>query len=145
MGEKFGIYYDLPTVIKPLVEFSGVTWVGCYGSTENIGFLFEECYKIFKENNAEPLLFMKSMKSSHYCVFMAISRYNKYKDLEKIKKMQKKFLNLALDNNCIPYKTPRWMTEVIRERCDQNWLKLLERIKQTMDPNRIFNPGRWGL
>ncbi|MHA1492300.1 MAG: FAD-linked oxidase C-terminal domain-containing protein [Promethearchaeota archaeon] len=37
------------------------------------------------------------------------------------------------------------MTEKIKERCDPNWVKLLEKIKDTMDPNNVFNPGRWGL
>ncbi|MHA1148380.1 MAG: FAD-binding oxidoreductase [Promethearchaeota archaeon] len=145
LGEKFAIYYDLPTVITPMVEMSGVTWVGCYGSTDNTGYLFKECYKVFRDNKKEPLMFMKSMKDSHYCAFMAILRYNQTTELEQIKELQKLFLNLMLDNNCIPYKAPIWMAEVIRRRCDPNWVKLLERIKHTMDPNNIFNPGRWGV
>ena len=90
-------------------------------------------------------MFMKSMKESHYCAFMAILRYNQTTELEQIKDLQKKFLNLMLDNNCIPYKAPSWMTEEIKKRCDPNWVKLLKKIKATMDPNNIFNPGRWGL
>jgi len=50
-----------------------------------------------------------------------------------------------LEYDCVPYKTPVWMTERIREMCDPNWIKLLERIKNAMDPNNIFNPGKWGL
>ncbi|MHA1283016.1 MAG: FAD-binding oxidoreductase [Promethearchaeota archaeon] len=145
LGEKFAIYYDLPTVITPMVEFSGVTWVGCYGSTDNIGFLFKRCYEIFKEYKREPLMFMKSMKYSHYCAFMTIIRYNQSKEKKKVKELQRIFLELMLKNDCIPYKTPRWMTEIIRQRCDINWIKLLERIKKVMDPNNIFNPGKWNL
>jgi len=145
LGEKFAIYYDLPTVITPMVEFSGTTWVGCYASTDHAGVLFDKCYEIFKNNNTEPLIFMKSMKSSHYCVFMAISRYKKYSELDRIKSIQREFLDLMLEHDCVPYKTPVWMTEVIRKQCDQNWLKLLERVKKKMDPNNIFNPGKWGL
>ncbi len=145
LGEKFGIYYDLPTVITPMVSESGVTWVGCYGSTDNTGVLFKKVYEIFKEHKQEPLMFMKSMKNSHYCTFMAISRYKKPAELEKAKLLQKAFLKLMLDNNCIPYKPSHSTTDVIKERCDPNWVKLLERIKEAMDPNRIFNPGKWGL
>ncbi len=145
LGKKFTVYYDLPAVMLPMVEFSGVTWVGTYASPDKIETLFEKCHEIFKNYNRAPLLFIKSMKASHYCIFMAILRYKKFEELEKIKKLQEEFLTLALNNDCIPYKTPRWMTDVIRKRCDSNWLKLLGKIKATMDPNNIFNPGKWGL
>jgi glycolate oxidase len=145
LGQRFATYYDLPTVIFPMVEYSGVTWVGTYANPDKIGVLFEKCREIFNNYKRTPILFMKSMKSSHYCVFMAILPYKKFEEMKEIKQLQEKFLNLTLDYGCIPYKTPRWMTDVIRERCDPNWLKLLERIKRTMDPSNIFNPGRWGL
>jgi len=145
LGEKFSIYYDLPTAITPMMEFSGVTWVGCYGSTDSTGALFNKFSKISQERNQELLIFMKSMKYSHYCSFMAILRYKKHKEVEKIKKLQEEFLNIMLDNDCIPYKMPSWMTKIVKERCDPNWVKLLQRVKQTMDPNVIFNPGKWGF
>ena len=145
LGESFKIYHDLPTVITPMVEYSGVTWVGCYGSTDQTGVLFEKCSRVFKDHQREPLIFMKSMKDSHYCAFMAISRYKFPKELPIVRKLQKEFLELMLAHNCIPYKTPLWMTERIRQSCDPTWLKLLETIKNAMDPHRIFNPGRWGL
>ncbi|MHA1336439.1 MAG: FAD-linked oxidase C-terminal domain-containing protein [Promethearchaeota archaeon] len=145
LGEKFAIYYDLPTVITPMVEFSGVTWVGCYGSTDKIGYLFKKCYELFRKYKREPLMLMKSMKYSHYCAFMTIIRYNQSKEKKEIKELQRIFLELMLEYDCIPYKTPRWMAEIIRQKCDENWVKLLERIKKAMDPNNIFNPGKWNL
>lgn len=145
LGEKFATYYDLPTVILPMVEYSGVTWLGTYANPDKAGILFEKCREIFKKHQRSPILFMKSMKYSHYCIFMAISRYKKYEELDQIKKLQEEFLKLALEHDVIPYKTPSWMTKIIRERCDSNWVKLLERVKTSMDPNRIFNPGKWNL
>lgn len=145
LGEKFATYYDLPTVILPMVEFSGITWIGTYANPDNAGILFEKSKEIFKAYNRPPILFMKSMKASHYCVFMAISRYKKFKELELIKELQQKFLEVALEYECIPYKAPVWMTEEIKKRCDPNWIKFIERIKNAMDPNNIFNPGKWGL
>lgn len=145
LGEDFAIYHDLPTVITPLVECSGVTWVGCYASTDHVGSVFTKSFELFKANDREPLMFMKSMKESHYCALMAILRYDQFEELEKVRQLQHEFLTLMLDHDCLPYKAPRWMAEIIRERCDPNWVKLLERVKKTMDPNNIFNPGRWGM
>ena len=31
----------------------------------------------------------------------------------------------------------------MRKKINPGWLKLFERIKKCMDPNNIFNPGRW--
>jgi FAD/FMN-containing dehydrogenase len=35
------------------------------------------------------------------------------------------------------------MTEKMRKKINDGWLKLFEKIKNCLDPNNIFNPGRW--
>lgn len=145
VGKDILMFVDLPSVVAPLFEWDGLTWVGSYANPDNLGPLLEKCYNIFQEYKMEPILYCKSMKSSHYSIFRPIVRYQKSTEEEKVIEMQHKFLDVMLDYDCVPYKTPLWMTKIIRKRCDQNWLKLLEKIKGTMDPNRIFNPGRWGL
>ncbi len=145
LGKEFSQFYDLPGVLTPLYDWNGLTWVGSYANPDNLGPLMDKCYKLFKEYDIGPILYMKSMKSSHYCIFRPIVRYQKYKEEEKVKELQKKFLEVMLEYDCVPYKAPIWMTEKVKERCDPNWVKLLEKIKDTMDPNKIFNPGRWGL
>ena len=74
-----------------------------------------------------------------------ITRFNKNKELETVKKLNEEILELMLDYDCVPDKTPAWITDRLREKGDPNWFKLLERIKKAMDPNGIFNPGKWGL
>ena len=145
IGEDFAVYYNLPNILKPLYEFDGLTWVGSYTNPDNLGILMEKAHALYSKHNISPIIYAKSMKSSHYAIFRPISRYRKETELETIKNLQEELLELMLDYDCVPYKTPKWMTDVIRKRCDPNWLKLLERIKEAMDPNNIFNPGKWGL
>jgi len=145
LGSEFKMFYDIPSVITPLYEWDGLTWIGSYANPDHLGPLMEKCYDLFKQYGIGPIIYMKSMKSSHYCVFRPIIRYNKKKEQAIVEKLQKEFLEVMLEYDCVPYKTPVWMTERIRERCDPNWIKLLERIKNAMDPNNIFNPGKWGL
>ena len=59
--------------------------------------------------------------------------------------MNKELLETLFDLGAMPYKTPAWAAEHVLEHCDQNWIKLLKKIKKTLDPNGIMNPGRWGL
>lgn len=145
LGKEFGMYYNLPNVLTPLYEWDGLTWVGSYTNPDNLGPLMDKCYALYGKYDLAPIIYAKSMKSSHYAIFRPIIRYHKGTELEKVKKLQHEFLEIMLEYDCVPYKTPLWMTEIIRKRCDPNWLKLLERIKDVMDPNNIFNPGRWGL
>ena len=145
LGKEFAIYYDLPNIITPLYEWDGCTWIGSYANPNHLGPLMEKCYNLFKKYGIGPIIYMKSMKASHYAVFRPIVRYHKGREEEKVKKLQHELLEVMLEYECVPYKTPRWITEIIRKRCDQNWIKLLEKVKNMMDPNGIFNPGKWCL
>ncbi len=144
-GDEILMYVDLPSVLTPLFEWDGLTWVGSYANPDNLGPLLKKCYDLFQKYEMEPILFTKSMKASHYCIFRPITRYKKETEEEKVAELQHELLEVMLDYDCVPYKTPLWMTDIIKKRCDQNWVELLKKIKHTMDPNRIFNPGRWGL
>lgn len=145
LGEKFSIFYNLPSVITPLVEWNGVTWVGSYASVDNTGILLKKCNQLFEKYQKTPVIFMKNMKYSHYCTILAAVRYDKSTELEKVIQLQNELLDVMLEHNCIPYKAPVWMVKKIKERADPNWFKLLERLKNTMDSKNIFNPGKWTL
>ena len=58
-------------------------------------------------------------------------------------KLIEEIADVCIDAGCIPYKTPIWMTAKMREKINPGWLKLFDKIKNCMDPNGIFNPGRW--
>jgi hypothetical protein len=53
-------------------------------------------------------------------------------------------LDMVLDMGFIPYKTPVWAIEKIEARAGADWVKLHRMVKHLLDPNYIFNPGRWG-
>lgn len=137
--------FDLPAVILPTVLGSGLTWFGSYCSTEKYEKLFSEATKIFERHNFEsPIMYGKCMKYSHYGIFRPILPYNKFKDEEKTHQILDEIAELAIGEGAIPYKTPTWMAEKMKDKINPGWIKLFEKIKSTMDPNGIFNPGRWG-
>lgn len=136
-------YMDLPAVILSLVEYSGLTWFGSYAPGHKLGDLIERVDGIFHKHNIPAFIYMKNMKAGHYYIFRPIIRYKKFADEERIHKALKEISEVSIDMGCIPYKTPIWMTEIMRKKINPGWLKLFEKIKDTMDPNNIFNPGRW--
>ncbi|MHA1148379.1 MAG: FAD-binding oxidoreductase [Promethearchaeota archaeon] len=145
IGEEFSVYFNLPNILTPLYEYDGLTWVGSYVNPEKLGTMMKKSYELYKKHDVGPIIYAKSMKASHYAVFRPIARFHKGTELQKIKDLQKEMLEMMLEYDCVPYKAPRWMTEEIKKKCDPNWIKLLQRIKETMDPKNIFNPGKWGL
>jgi glycolate oxidase len=145
VGEKVRMFRDLPNVITPLVEYSGLTWVGTYAPPENLGILIKEAGELFKEYDIPAFIYMKIMKASHYGIFRPIIRYKKELEESRITQFVKDMLEICLKHGCIPYKTPVHVAQRLQEIIDPNWLKFFKEVKQFMDPNRIFNPGRWGI
>jgi len=136
-------HLDLPAVILSLVEYSGLTWFGSYAPTHKLELLIPKVNDLFIKYKVPPFIYMKIMKHAHYGIFRPILRYNKYKDEEKIHNLLNEIAELCIAEGCIPYKTPAWMTEKMREVINPGWLKLFDKIKNCIDPNNIFNPGRW--
>jgi len=137
---------DLPSVILPTVLESGLTWYGSYAPTHAYEALFGGTAKIFEKHDfRNPIIYGKIMKSGHYGIFRPILPYNKFKDEKETHQIMEELNELALEHGAIPYKTPTWLTEKLREKINPGWIKLFEKIKTCMDPNNIFNPGRWNI
>ena len=145
IGEGLRVFYDLPSVITPLVEYSGLTWFGSYAPPEHLGVLLEKGTAIFHKYNFPPFVYSKIMKSGHYAIFRPIIRYKKDSEEDRARSAMEEFFNLGVEYGCIPYKTPVWMCERLKEIIDPNWLELFKNVKAFMDPKGIFNPGRWGI
>ncbi len=145
VGKEFAVFFNIPNILTPLYEWDGLTWIGSYANPDKLALLMDKINPLYKKYELGPMLYSKSMKASHYTILRPIIRFHKGRDQERVREMMHEMLEIMLDYNCVPYKAPSWMTENIRKRCDPNWVKLLERIKNSMDPNNIFNPGKWGL
>lgn len=143
---KVRVAYDLPAVLLPTVLKSGITWFGSYCPTHKFEVLIEKIDEIFRKYDYHsPIIYGKIMKYAHYGIFRPIIPYDKFKEEEKVHQMLEEMTDFCLDLGCIPYKTPTWMTAKMREKINPGWLKLFEKIKNCMDPNNIFNPGRWNI
>jgi len=77
----------------------------------------------------------------------AIMPYNRSdeKDVEAVRMIARETVQVILACGCLIYKAPSFACEEMWQQGDPNFLKLLKNVKQTLDPNRIMNPGRLGL
>ncbi|TXT63524.1 MAG: hypothetical protein BAJALOKI1v1_710019 [Promethearchaeota archaeon] len=136
---------DLPSVVLPIYVSSGLTWFGSYAPAHKLEELIEKTDEIYHKHNFSPMIYGKTMKSGHYAVFRLMANYNKYEEQEEVKELMNEIAEVCIDAGCIPYKTPIWLTEKLRRKINPGWLNLFEKVKKMMDPNNIFNPGRWNF
>jgi FAD/FMN-containing dehydrogenase len=135
--------YDLPSQILSLHEYSGLTWFGAYAPSHKFEELIEKTDALYQKHRVPPFNYIKIMKGGHYGIFRPIFRFNKFTDQDKMMKLVEEIADVCIDLGCIPYKTPSWITAKLRKKINPGWLNLFEKIKKCMDPNNIFNPGRW--
>lgn len=136
-------YVDLPALVLTLVEYSGLTWFGSYAPSHKIEVMSARVDELFEKHEIPFFLYMKPMKYSHFCIFRPIIRYHKFKDEKKVHSLLNEIADALIAEGAIPYKAPIWLTEKLRKKINPGWLSLFEKVKDLMDPNGIFNPGRW--
>ncbi|MDF1538458.1 MAG: FAD-binding oxidoreductase [Candidatus Thorarchaeota archaeon] len=147
LGDEADSWLDFPSnAFSILTEFDGLSWVGTYINPKNWGIALQGGRKIVEKYGFELQSFLKPMNRMHFGEFKFIIRFPKDEDtLTRVRQCNEELLDFALDLGALPYKTPVWATNKLIERVDPGFLELMKKVKKTLDPNGIFNPGRWGL
>ncbi|TFG12806.1 FAD-binding oxidoreductase [Candidatus Thorarchaeota archaeon] len=147
VGSQAREWVDFPSdAFKILAEFDGLTWVGTYIHPRNWGAGLLKGREIVARHGFELMAFLKPMDGMHYGEFKFIIRFSKETEtMKRVRSCNEALLELALSLGAIPYKTPVWAAEKLHSHIDPEFVKLVRRIKETLDPNNIMNPGRWAL
>lgn len=124
----------------------GLMWVGTYGpmsrwlETVKKGCDLQDKYDITRT------CYTRIMNEGHFAGLRWMLPYDKGDPalVQRINDLCAEQLDLVLETGYIPYKTPVWAVRRLEEKVSNDWLALHRRIKQTLDPNNIMNPGRWG-
>jgi glycolate oxidase len=149
MGGVVNDVLNLPMTIAGMLEYGGLTWVGTYFPTKTESVLAgaKKAFEIIRKHNFETCLYCRSMESHHYWAFRFLLRFDKGKEgeTERMRELSKELFESLFEYGALPYKTPVWAGKMILEHSDPNTVELMKKIRKTMDPNQIMNPGRWGL
>jgi len=147
LGDQAKSWVDFPSdAFKVLTEYDGLTWVGTYIHPKHWGEALSGGRKIVEKYGFELMAYLKPMNSMHFGEFKFIIRFPKDDaTVEKVRHCNEELLDFALSLKALPYKTPVWAAKKLQQNADPGFVELLKRIRKTLDPNGIMNPGRWGL
>ena len=100
--------------------------------------------EVFDKYSFTPYIRLSIYRGTLQGMMRALMPYNRSdeKDIETVRKIARDVVHVILDCGGLIYKAPSFACEEMWKRGDPNFLKLLKKIKQTLDPNRIMNPGR---
>jgi len=101
--------------------------------------------ELLERQGYAPILVSRPMKGGHFAVLRFIITFNK-RDPEEVARVaaaNREVLQAVLPLGFLPYKTPGWALDAIRERLDPGVRRLVRDVKKMLDPDGIMNPGRW--
>jgi glycolate oxidase len=135
---------DLP--VTGSAPLGGLTWVGSMGPTSRWADALEKINTIYDKHRLRRGGIMVPFRQGHWGMLRLVVQYHQGDpdEVERVKKCMQEIAATALDHGFIPYKAPYWAVAEMMKRGDPNWVSLLGRVKNMLDPNNIMNPGRYG-
>lgn len=140
---------EFPTRLDFLLDHpdGGLTWVGTYGPLGRLERACERGIEIVSRFGFPPTIVARPMKGGHFCVLRFIQVFHRADpaDRERVRACNVALCDALLDDGFVMYKTPAWAVERYRRRLDPGTMRLMNELRQLLDPRNILNPGRWEL
>ena len=138
---------ELPTTLDFLLDYpgGGLTWVGSYGPGDRWVAGAEAGMRVLADHGFPPFLVSRPMDGGHFFVLRFVVNFDK-RDQEEVERVRAAMAELAdsvLDHDYVPYKPSADAAGRILGRAHPGFVRLLERVRDALDPDRRMNPGRW--
>ena len=150
VGDGITKVLDVPMTFAGLFTHGpgGLTWVGAYGPCSQYETAYNVANEVFSRHpRFTPWLYAKTFKNGHFGAMRTLIGFDR-SNAEEVRETRELIREMGkglMDVGYIPYKTPVELTKMVLERSDPNFALFMKKIKNALDPNRIMNPGRWGL
>ena len=142
------VYLEKPIFAAAAADYrkgGGFEYVGANMPLEKIPEAYKRGAEISKKYRIVPTLGSRLIGGTHNIVMFFSYSFNRAdtKDMENARNALHETNKLALELGGIPWKAELAGQQLILEKMDPNYKKLFNSIRNTLDPNRIMNPGNW--
>ena len=140
--EKFA---DFPVELDFLLRLGGLTWIGTFGPLSKWKAGVKQGMRLMEEQGFPPIVVTRPMQAGHFGVlrFMAVFDKKDEEEVRRVRKLNEALCDMVISLGFFPYKTPAWVIERHRDKIDPGFIALLRKVRETLDPNGIMNPGKW--
>ena len=142
------IFLEKPQFAAKAADFrkgGGFEYVGAFIPLQLIPKLIQIGTDISLKHGIVPTLGARLIGQGHSAMFFISYSFNRAdpKDMENARDALHETNKAVLEVGGIPWKAEITGQQLIMEKMDPNYKKLLKAIKNLIDPNRIMNPGNW--
>jgi len=149
LNPQFSKFAEFPTRLEFLVDHpgGGLSWVGTYGPMSRFEAYGDAGNAIMDRYKLPPTMVSRPMKGGHFGVMRFITTFDKSDAAERelVRQVNVELVEAGLELGFVPYKTPPWVVERIRDRLNPAWVDTLRRVRGALDPQGIMAPRCWPL
>ena len=149
LNPNFAKFATFPTRLEFLVDHpgGGLSWVGTYGPMSRFEQYADAALPIMERHHMPPSIVSRPMKGGHFGVMRFLSTFYRddQKERDNVRQMNAELVEAGVELGFIPYKTPAWTVEQIRDRLDPGFVDTLQRVRRMLDPKGIMSPRSWPL
>jgi FAD/FMN-containing dehydrogenase len=149
INPAFSKFAEFPTRLEFLIDHpgGGLSWVGTYGPMSRFEAFADAGNEIMARHGFPPAVVSRPMKGGHFGVMRFLATFDKQDEVERktVRAMNRELVDAGVALGFVPYKTPPWTVEQIRDRLDPGFRELMRRVRGALDPAGIMAPHCWRL
>lgn len=144
---EFSTFVDLPARLGFLLDHGGggLTWIGTYGPTSGWLEGIRSGARVMEQHGFPPSIVLRPMRVGHFGVLRLLTTFDKKNvdEVARVRALNEAIVDTLVPLGFFPYKTPPWVVRALWERIDPGFRAVLERVRHTLDPYGLLNPGKW--
>jgi glycolate oxidase len=141
-------YLEKPIFAAGAADFrkgGGFEYVGAFMPLEKVPEAYNRAAEISRKHDIPPTIGSRLISGTHSLMVFFSYSFNRAdaKDMENARNALHETNELALELGGIPWKVELDGQQLVLEKMDPSYKKVLKLVKTALDPNNIMNPGNW--